>query len=80
MFCDSSTRVEDLHRPVDVAAMAPLADGVVVGSALIRDLDASASLTPAARAALTANFVADLRAATPAPRRTARRAAPRAAA
>jgi len=57
-----------IATPSNVADFAPLADGVVVGSAIIRTLDAAAADPPKVRRAKLASFVGELRAATSAAR------------
>jgi tryptophan synthase len=57
-----------ISTPEHVACMAPLADGVVVGSAIIRNLDATAADPPTTRAAGLEAFCAKLRGATASPR------------
>jgi len=60
-----------ISTPSDVAGFAPLADGVVVGSAIIRQMDSTQDLAPAQRASELAAFVGTLSAATKAARPSA---------
>jgi len=53
-----------ISTPDHVELMAPLADGVVVGSAIIRNLDAAAAESPTTRATGLEMFCAELRGAT----------------
>ena len=57
-----------ISTPDNVQSFAPLADGVVVGSAIIRQMDATADLKPKDRADKLADFVSTLSAATRATR------------